>query len=478
MSVYLGTQKVSCIPGYIEIEKETVIAQIIQPKDVNFIDYDGTLLYSYDAAEAMELTALPDNPSHTGLIAQGWNWTLTEIKDQLIAQDGEGPVIVGQLYLTTSGATEFDIELTSKDYLSFELQIFLNGTIEIDWGDNSSIITLTNNSFNTPKLSSTHVYNSIGNYTIKINVTNGSFRFGRASLSNNKFALFKPTQINSSTNEPTSRYYIHMIKAIRIGTGVTYGYSSFEYYTGLKYITFPANLSENNINFNTYTFSQCYSLKAVILPQKSFFDANNEFYDCNSLEYVSLPGNFSSLECPIFGNCYSLKYITLPLNITHINSQNCFLNCSALKKLIAPNVQNLYRCCYSCSSLEKFIGKNVSTVAGSVFSSNYSLQKVILGKVNELTANLFQNCRTLSSITIPAEVTSINGSAFYYCQSLCEYHFLSTTPPSLSSSYDINNNNSYYVIYVPYSSDHSILAAYQSATNWSNIASHIQEEPQ
>src|SRR5574344_498215 len=32
-------------------------------KDVNFYDYDGTLLYSYTLAEAQALTALPDQPT-------------------------------------------------------------------------------------------------------------------------------------------------------------------------------------------------------------------------------------------------------------------------------------------------------------------------------------------------------------------------------------------------------------------------------
>ena len=51
-----------------------------EEKDVDFIDYDGTLLYSYTADEFLAMDALPPNPSHDGLVAQGWNWTLAEIK--------------------------------------------------------------------------------------------------------------------------------------------------------------------------------------------------------------------------------------------------------------------------------------------------------------------------------------------------------------------------------------------------------------
>lgn len=48
---------------------------------VNFRDYDGTVLYSYTVEEAAALTELPPLPTHEGLVCQGWNWTLTDIKE-------------------------------------------------------------------------------------------------------------------------------------------------------------------------------------------------------------------------------------------------------------------------------------------------------------------------------------------------------------------------------------------------------------
>lgn len=40
---------------------------------VNFIDYDGTIVQSYSAADFANLSAMPENPYHAGLTAQGWN---------------------------------------------------------------------------------------------------------------------------------------------------------------------------------------------------------------------------------------------------------------------------------------------------------------------------------------------------------------------------------------------------------------------
>lgn len=111
--------------------------EVVTEKQVNFIDYDGTILYSYTKAEAEALTALPANPSHSGLVAQGWNWTLAQIKAQLTALP-DGPVWVGQLYVTQSRATEIDVLMNDSTALSPILTITVNGTITVDWGDNST----------------------------------------------------------------------------------------------------------------------------------------------------------------------------------------------------------------------------------------------------------------------------------------------------------------------------------------------------
>lgn len=58
-------------------------------KDVNFFDYDGTLLYSYSWGKAKNLTELPPLPVHDGLEVREWNYTLEDIKMQ-----GEDYIIV------------------------------------------------------------------------------------------------------------------------------------------------------------------------------------------------------------------------------------------------------------------------------------------------------------------------------------------------------------------------------------------------
>ena len=132
---------------------------------VCFYDYDGTLLHEYTERQFSALSSLPRNPSHTGLISQGWNWTKQEITTQL--NDVGGVVNVGQLYATVSDATEIDIELIDSNYLTPYLAIAPNGTVSVDWGDNSAVDTITGSSTAT-NIYQSHTYAQIGNYTIKI----------------------------------------------------------------------------------------------------------------------------------------------------------------------------------------------------------------------------------------------------------------------------------------------------------------------
>ena len=55
-------------------------SSVANSKEVNFLDYDGTILYSYTAAEFAALSSMPANPTHDGLTAQGWNWSLANAK--------------------------------------------------------------------------------------------------------------------------------------------------------------------------------------------------------------------------------------------------------------------------------------------------------------------------------------------------------------------------------------------------------------
>lgn len=386
----------------------------VTEKDVNFIDYDGTLLYSYTVQEFSALSSLPENPSHEGLTAQGWNWTKEQITTQLTATPTQ-KIWVGQMYVTSSGKTEIDIALDDSNLLSPYLKIAVNGTVEVDWGDGSSKTTVTGASLTSGKYSN-HTYSVVGNYTICIDVISGSFAF------NSSYILSDKTSTGNS-----SKRYNQCIYNIRLGNDVVISSSYiFAYCNNLYTITIPNSISSIGSN----AFYQCFSLKSITIPNGITSFGSYFLSNCSSLQSIAIPSGITSINGYAFYQCFSLKSITIPSSITTIDNA-------------------LFSNCYSLKAIE--ISNNISSISNTCFYNNYSLK----------------------TITIPSGITTIGTSAFQNCYSLYKIVFKSTTPPTVTNSNAFSGLLTDCIISVPTGT----LSAYTSATNYpsSSTYTYIEE---
>ena len=438
----------------------------VEEKQIMFIDYDGTLLYSYDKTDIVAMTSeseLPANPSHTGLTAQGWNWTLAQIKAQLTALP-DGVVYVGQMYTTSSGKTEIDVTLHDSAALSPYLCFRINGSATIEWGDGATS-SVTGNSFTISK-NTQHTYSAIGDYTIKISVVTGSIVLqplysGQSILSAN----------TSSSN--TTRYsnvkYANCITAIRIGPSADIGDNFLNYCYSIKTITIPKTIT----TVATYAFAYCYALTGVVIPNSVTTLGNYTCSSCRALVRVSFPYNVTDIGNNVFYACYKLKSFTIPNKVTTIGT-NLSSSCSNLVDLQFPSSitslgSNAFQ---SCDNLEDFSFPGTVSIPNNAFNNCYSLKSYTIGSgVTSIGSSAFNNCYSLISLTIPATVESIGNNAFAGCYGMLEYHFLSTTVPSIGTSV-FNYIQSGCVIYVPSAK----LNDYKTASNWANYASYIQGE--
>ena len=386
-------------------------------KDVNFIDYDGTILHSYTASEALALTALPENPSHDGLTAQGWNWSLSDMKSQVTEI---GKCDIGQMYITDDGKTRIYVhfeEGRSSPYLG----IGVDGSVEVDWGDGSNTETLTGTSL-TNETTAQHIYVS-GSYVIKLTVVSGSFSF---------FGVNNASHILKKSTLPTaniSKVYANAVQKIELGNGIT--------------------------KIGGYAFNSCSSLSSITIPAGVTSIEGYAFVNCSSLSSITIPAGVTSIGSYVFSSCSSLSSITIPAGVTSIGN-NAF---------------------YACSLSSITIPAGVTSIGGYAFYTCRSFSSITIPDgVTSIGSYAFSSCVTLSNITISARVTSIGTNAFNNCYGMAEYHFLPTTPPVITNKNVFTNIQSDCIIYVPYSEDHSILNAYKTASNWSTYASYMQEE--
>lgn len=392
---------------------------VVEEKQVNFIDYDGTILYSYTAQEANALTALPSNPSHTGLTAQGWNWTLQQIKDQLTV-DPDGPVIVGQMYVTSNGKTEIDFVLEGKR-LSPYLGIAVNGTVDVDWGDGTTHSTVTGSSLTT-QTRTIHTYATPGQYTISISVTSGNFAFYGTTT------YPCPLNKSSSSFSENANYAFHVTN-IRIGNNATIGNYGFANLNAIKSVTIPQSIT----SFGTYAFAYCYSLKTLVIPKNVTTISERFIYKDNVFEVISIPYGVTSVSAYALAEIPAFRLVTLPNSITSLGT-NIFYYNTVMRHLFIPT--------------------GLSSLSTEVFSTMRSLVKIV----------------------VPANISSYGTRSFAGCAGVAEYHFKRTTPATIQST-TFNDVPSDCIFYVPRSENQTVLNAYKAANNWSTHASKMQEEP-
>ena len=279
-------------------------------KEVNFYDYDGTILYSYTVAEAAALTELPALPSHDGLVCQGWNWTLDGIKAM------GGAVDVGAMYITDDGKTRVYIRI-EDGRTSPMLGCCPKGTVTVDWGDGTTPDVLTGTSTSTPVWTPTHEYAAPGDYVISLTVDGSMGFYG----DDNSAGILR----YASNVDGRNIAYLNAVRRIEIGGNVTStGEFAFVNCTSLSNVIIP-----NDVTINIGAFYSCVSLSNVIIPDGVTINMGT-FYKCTSLSNVIIPDGVSSIGDRTFQNCQSLASITIPDNVTSIGSY-AFAHCYGVR---------------------------------------------------------------------------------------------------------------------------------------------------
>ena len=258
------------------------------PSDITFYDYDGTVVAAWTLAELAGKTAMPELPSHAGLICQGWNWSLADLKTT------NRKMNVGAMYITDDGKTRIYIRL-EEGRTSPMLGVCPNGTVTVDWGDGSTPDTLTGTSTSTVQWTPNHAYTTPGDYVIKLTV-DGTMGFYGSSSSNQYSAILR----YSSDSNPRNYVYQNSVQKIEIGSNVT--------------------------SIESSAFSFCHSLASITIPNGVTSIESSAFNSCYSLASITIPNGVTSIGVSAFKYCYSLASITIPNGVTSIGA-SAFIGC-------------------------------------------------------------------------------------------------------------------------------------------------------
>lgn len=387
-------------------------------KDVNFWDYDGTLLHSYTLSEVQEMTELPPLPTHARLICQGWNWSLERLKAQ-------GYADVGAVYITDDGKTRLIVEITDM----IAPMIYLNwrgATVNIDWGDDSDVET------SVAAGSHSHEYTSIGEYEITLEVVSGALAFGGSSST-------LPFVGNEKTAERGKAKRIHF------GSGLA-------------------------ARFQGYGFSNMINLEKITVPEGVGHIGASEFLACRMLRFFVFPKSVITTEA-VFNQCSSLFGVSLPEGVTVLG--RLFQACAAIKRVCVPDVVTSIAASFLAGAhnvKDVRITCALTGVPVQFMENCYRLPKVELpNSVTTIGSSAFYNCYSFVSFKVPSGMQSIGSSAFGNCNSLVKLAFLPTTPPTVANANAFNGIPTTCIVEVHAES----LELYQNATNYGTIAAQM-----
>lgn len=387
----------------------------VPESDINFWDYDGTLLYSWTLAELATKTELPPLPSHDGLICQGWNWTLQDIKDAGRELD------IGALYITDDGKTRLYVDVDTETWDDFVLNYWQSNinTTTVDWGDGTTPETKNASSY----IEHRHVYASSGSYVITMSVKEGkTMRLGH----DGRMLI---------ANVETDSGRCSMLRRVEVGARVK--------------ATDPQ------------CFRNCCRLESVSLPQTTKIYINRAFEQCAQLR-VFIAADMDEIR-QTFYRCSNLRAIATPKGTTQTNNY-------AIANTAVRLVNFDMTAANEAVALERVHIKAVNGQVGDFTGCRSLLEVTIPADATTFVAAAFQGDTALRRVTCLGDIASIPAQVFQRCYPLRFVDFTHCTAvPTLANVNAFDQTHPQLEIRVPA----SLVSAWKAATNWSSLADHI-----
>lgn len=388
-----------------------------EESDINFWDYEGTLLYSWTFAELATKTELPPLPSHEGLICQGWNWTLQDIKDAGRELD------IGALYITDDGKTRLYVDVDTETWDDFVLNYWqsnINATT-VDWGDGTTPETKNASSW----IEHRHVYAASGSYVITMSVKEGTtMRLGAGGAS--RFLI---------ANGETDMGRCAMLAKVEIGERMT-------------------RVTER-------AFFAAVRLKSVSVPSGVTFDPWRTFEQATSIRAVTVA--FSSAILQTFYLCTNLRAIATQKGTTQINNY-------AIANTAVRQINFDMTSAYAAQALERVHIKAVNGQVSDFSNIPSMLEVTIPADATTFVSAAFRGDNALRRVTCLGDIASIPAQVFQRCYPLRFVDFTHCTAvPTLDNVNAFDSTHAQLEIRVPA----SLADAWKAATNWSSLADHI-----
>ena len=154
------------------------------------------------------------------------------------------------------------------------------------------------------------------------------------------------------------------------------------------------------------------------------------FYRCEELTSITIPASVTSITNYAFGGCIGLETMTVAAgNSVYHSAGNCIIETATgtlvfgCKNSVIPtdgSVSSIGRLAFAnMSTLTSIsIPQSVTSIDIAAFASTGLTSIVIPSGITTIPNEMCSNCTNLQTVTIPVSVTKVEGQAFSLCSAL------------------------------------------------------------
>ena len=242
------------------------------------------------------------------------------------------------------------------------------------------------------------------------------------------------------------------------------GMNAFSSCNSLKRLTLPKDIT----SIEESAFFGCTGLMSITIPSYVTSISKYAFWGCSSLTSIELPNSTTTIEESAFRWCTSLTSVTLTSNLTSIES-NAFIGCSQLKEVRYNVLDDLAT--YIQTDHPEIVVDYDCNCDFKYYQNNQEITSLkIPAGITSIGKNVFQKYKGIQSLTFSPDLTSISDLQFS-----CDFSNLKSVSvgwqdPIAAGTFFGDANMSNCTLYVPKGTKNT----YSKADVWKNFGNIIE----
>ena len=237
----------------------------------------------------------------------------------------------------------------------------------------------------------------------------GTYAVSAGTLLNEKEIEIPADYNGKSVSEIAERGFQQTaVASITIPSSVkSIGASAFRGCENLTSISIPNSVE----SIGAHAFYNCKGLATVSFSQRLKSIGDYAFYNCSGISAIALPEKLEAIGEGAFFNCTALTDATIPAGVTEIGI-SAFKGCDKIVSLSVPFVGD--------NAENGFIGYifGATSAENNVHFVPSVLTTVSVTNCTAIAKNAFKGCGTITSISLPANLSSVGASAFEGCTAI------------------------------------------------------------